>query len=216
MEYVFTEKDLRVIEIGWAAVLSFTLLFEHGVMVYEGIWSMRWSLPLQLCSLSGLLAIYTLLSGKKTVFLFLLFWGLSGGVHSIITPEMTLGDAPSFVIIYYIWHASVILVPIYFFKIKGWRLPKHSFLKVWGWSHVLWLLVGSIDWAIGANYMYVMEPPNVENPFVQGGFPNHLLVFELAGILHFGLIAILFKRWEHVLDNNELASLNPRQHQGPS
>ncbi len=193
---VLSPQSLRRFEIVWAWILTSCFLFENGAMVYTDAWSLQWSLPLQLCSLSGLLAIYSLFSNRSTFFPYLLLWGISGGFHSLITPEMTLGNEPAFIITYHIWHSSIIIIPIYLFSVREWSLPNRTFLKVFVGTNVLFVLVGLLDALIGANYMYVIEPPAVDNPFVQGGFPYHIIMFELAGIVHFGLIAFVFGRWQ--------------------
>lgn len=188
----YGQRSQRSIEKTWAFALLISLVLEHAYMISAGTWSAEWSLPLQMCSMSGLLAIYTLLTHNKTSYLFLLFWGFSGGIHSLLTPEMTLGSHVIYSITYYFWHTSIIVVPLYFFKVKGFGLSKRSFFTVWGWTHVVWVVIGFIDWGLSANYMYILEPPQVENPFVMGEFPYHLIGFEFAGILHFGLTALLF------------------------
>lgn len=47
---------------------------------------------------------------------------------------------------------------------------------------------------IGANYMYLMEKPAVPNPFFAGEWPWYLLVLEVALLLHFYVIYLLFRR----------------------
>ncbi|KAB2816553.1 TIGR02206 family membrane protein [Phaeocystidibacter marisrubri] len=194
-------RTQRNVERVWAFALLVSTAIEHLYMFSAGTWSTEWSLPLQMCSLSGLLAVYTLLTHNKTTYIFLLFWGVSGGLHSLLTPEMTLGSHAIYSITYYFWHASIIMVPIYFFKARRFGLSKRSFFKVWGWTHAVWIVVGLFDWGVGANYMYILEPPKVDNPFVMGGFPYHLIGFEFAGILHFGLTALIFgslsRRFNH-------------------
>ncbi|NVK05897.1 MAG: TIGR02206 family membrane protein [Flavobacteriia bacterium] len=182
----------RHFEIAWGAILFLMMGIEHFEMIRAGVWDLQYSLPLQMCSLSGFLLIFTLWFRNKWTYLFVLFWGVSGGLHSFLTPEHTLGGEPLFFWSYNLWHASIIIGPLYFFFIQKWGIPKRSFLKVFGYTHVVWIAVGLIDWEIGANYMYVLEPPAAENPFVVGKFPYHLIGFEIAGIIHFGLTAVIF------------------------
>ncbi len=190
----------RRFEIVWGVLLILSTSLEQITLMREGLWNMVYSLPLQLCSLSGLLVIFTLLTRNKWTYLFSLFWGISGGLHSFLTPEMTLGGEGLFFWTYHFWHASIIIAPLYFFLIQQWGVPKRSFLLVWGSTHLVWIAVGLIDWSLGANYMYVLAPPAVDNPFVQGVFPYHLIWFEIAGILHFGLLALLFTAWQRRFD----------------
>lgn len=182
----------RRVEISWGILLLVSLIVENLTMISSGSWSLEWSLPLHMCSMSGLLAIYTMFTGNRMAYLFLLYWGVSGGFHSLLTPEMTLGDSPVMSVVYYFWHTSIIVVPVYFFKVRGYGLERRSFWKVLGRTHIVWLFIALLDWAIGANYMYVLEPPVADNPFVINEFPYHLIGFEFAGILHFAVIALIF------------------------
>ncbi|NVK28170.1 MAG: TIGR02206 family membrane protein [Flavobacteriia bacterium] len=187
-------KQMRTAEKVWAILLLVSWVAEQVLLISTGNWDVSWALPLQLCSLSGLLAIFTLLTRNKWTYLFGLFWGLSGGLHSFLTPEMTLGGQGILFFTYLFWHASIVAVPLYFFFRHKWGIPKNAFLIVWGWTHFVWLAIGLLDYAIDANYMYVLHPPEVANPFVQGTFPYHLIGFEIAGILHFGLTHLIFRR----------------------
>lgn len=187
----YSADKQRLFERIWAYSLLSALAIEHVIMIMDGTWSVKWSLPLQMCSMSGLLAIYTLLTHNRRTYLFLLFWGISGGFHSMLTPEMTLGADPFFSFTYYFWHASIIIIPLYFFKVKGFGLKRTSFFSVWGWTHLVWLVVGLVDYGIGANYMYILHPPQVDNPFIFGDFPYHLIGFDIAGFLHFSILSLV-------------------------
>lgn len=186
--------NFRTFELVWGGLLLAMISVEHHTMIQTGVWHTSFSLPLQMCSLSGLLFIYTLWFRNKWTYLFVLFWGLSGGLHSFLTPEHTFGGQGLFFWTYNFWHASIMVGPLYFFFIQKWGLPKRSFITVWGLTHLVWVAIGLIDWALGANYMYVLEPPAADNPLIIGEFPYHLIGFEIAGFVHFGLVALLFSR----------------------
>ncbi|WP_170266398.1 YwaF family protein [Phaeocystidibacter luteus] len=191
-------KGMRSAEKVWALLLFLSWGLEQVVLIRTGNWDATWALPLQLCSLSGMLTIFTLITRNKWTYLFVLFWGISGGLHSFLTPEMTLGGQGVLFFTYIFWHSSIIAMPLYFFFQHKWGIPRNAFLIVWGWTHFVWLAVGILDYTIGANYMYVMEPPLVDNPFVQGAFPYHLIGFEIAGILHFGLTHLVFRKLQKI------------------
>lgn len=204
------KNNLSTFEKVWAFALILNFSYEQFTMINGGWWSLQWSLPLQMCSLSGMLTIITLLTKNKWTYLFVLFWGLSGGFHSFATPEMTLGGQGILFFTYYFWHASIIVMPMYFFFIKKWQVPKKAFWVVWGSTHLVWLVVGLIDYAVDANYMYVLRPPAVENPFIIGGFPYHLIGFDIAGFLHFGLISFAFRKIQRFYLPDAITSALPK------
>jgi uncharacterized membrane protein YwaF len=49
-----------------------------------------------------------------------------------------------------------------------------------------------MNYITGGNYMYLSEKPIVENPFVIGDWPWYIIGLELAGLLHFYLVYLLF------------------------
>jgi len=52
--------------------------------------------------------------------------------------------------------------------------------------------VGSINYLLGSNYMYLAIKPNVENPFLIGDWPYYIIGLELAVVLHAILVYLPF------------------------
>jgi hypothetical integral membrane protein (TIGR02206 family) len=178
-----------------------------GIHVYEikrGEWDQQSSLPLNLCSLSAILSGIVLLWKNQLAYEFLLFWGIPGATHSLLTPEMTLGREGWYGYDYYLSHAGIILSAVYLTLILNMRPRVYSWLKIFLYTQIVLIVVFVIDKLIHANYMYLVTKPSVDNPFVFGEWPWYILGFELAGILHFFIVYLVFQKkkfsfWKKIL-----------------
>ena len=179
---------------GFAMLLLMRELFFYGYLWYNDAFHLADSLPLHLCGISYLCSIFALYTLNASVFEFLLLLGIGGAVQSIITPEMTHGYSPYLFLDYYIAHATIILTPIYLYYVVGLRLRHRAFFRIWIVAHVLLFSVGITNYFLHSNYIYLCEPPKVDNPLVTGGFPYHLIGFEIFGTIHILLFYFIFSR----------------------
>ncbi len=184
------QKSLSI-KIGF--FLIFNACFIHIYQISIGEWNLQSSLPLNLCSISGILSGLALLFPGQRIFEFLLYWGIPGAFHSFMTPEMTLGNKGWYFYDYYLMHAGIFLSVIYMYHILKFRPRPNSWIWVFGWSQLLIVIVYVIDKMIGANYMYLVQKPVAHNPLIMGEWPWYILVFEFAGIIHVYVVYLIFK-----------------------
>ncbi|MEY3432397.1 MAG: hypothetical protein RL131_333 [Bacteroidota bacterium] len=168
-----------------ALLLLLNLVIENGYAISTGSWNHKQNLPLHLCGFSSLLGI-------ALMFRFNLFWaelfyffGLTGGIHSLLTPEFDLGKDGFFYYAYFISHGGLILVVAYLVIHQNLTLRKNSWLRAFVAIQILALGVGVFNYITGSNYMYLSTPPIVENPLIVGPWPWYILVFEALALLHF-------------------------------
>lgn len=186
----------------WLGVfLLFLSLSIHPYMAFKGNWVLESSLPLQLCSLSALLSGFIFFYRSQILFECLLYWGLAGAIHSILTPEMSLGDDNYLIFEYYAAHAGIILSALFLAIIHGEKPRKHSWLKVFGITQIVIIIIGTINYALDSNYMYLCKKPAVDNPFVIGDWPFYVIVLEIVGLAHFFLVYQGFRLFKHVHTN---------------
>ncbi|NOZ74983.1 MAG: TIGR02206 family membrane protein [FCB group bacterium] len=187
------EKMTRVIGI-------FLIFVAVGMQPYEmwvGKWTVQSSLPLQMCGISAWLSGFALLYKPMWIYYIVFYWGIPGAFHSLMTPEFTLGTQGIFFYEYYISHGGIILAALWATLILKRRPAEWSWLKMFAWTQLVLPVIGSINWLLDANYMYICKPPIVDNPFIVGQFPYHLIVLEFAALLHFMIVYAPFgiSRW---------------------
>jgi len=111
-------EGLKTFERVWGIALAALLLAKHVYLHQSGLWSVHENLELHLCGFSRILSIVLLISGARWAFYPLFFWGIVGGFHSLLTPELTGGDTPFMYAEYYIVHGGIIIIPLYFVWVR--------------------------------------------------------------------------------------------------
>ena len=183
-------KELLAKVIG--SVLIFRAIGVHFYWHHLGIWTIESSLPLHLCGLSAILSGIILFWRKQLAYECLYYWGLPGAFHSLLTPEFTNGTEGLLFFEYYLSHGGILLAALYLTLLLDMKPRKNSWWKIFFWSQLLIPIIGSINWLLYANYMYICNKPIVENPFLFGEWPWYFLGIELAAIIHFFLIYFPF------------------------
>lgn len=179
----------------WGVLLLLTFTATQLYLIANKRWQPSDSLPLQMCGMSNLLAIAALVWFWRPAFVPLLFWGIAGGIHSFLTPEITLGDHPLIVAEYFFSHASIMAAPWFLLRSGAFKLSATSWLHALLWNNLALLPIGLLNLLLNANYMYLCIKPLAENPFVVGDWPWYILGFEAAAIVHYFLLHLAFRRY---------------------
>ena len=146
-------------------------------------------LPLQLCSISGILAGVVVFYRKQILLEFLYFFGIVGFIHSILTPQFTGGTSTWNIFDYYVGHSMLFIVPIFLMMFYGFRLRKNAWWTSFIYLQLIVVIVSQANVIIGnnANYMYLAEAPIADNIFILQD-PYHILGFELAALAHYYIL----------------------------
>ena len=176
----------------FALLMTFEYIFIQSYFVYKGIWTPQDSLPFHLCRLMLFNTIILLFSRNQIAFELLLFIGMVGGLHSLMTPELTHGSDLVLLIDYFLVHGGLVAAPLYCLFVLGMRPRKMAWLKSFFYLQFFVVVVAIIDYLLGANYMYLAVKPEVNNPFLIGDWPYYIIGLELATLLHAFLVYIPF------------------------
>ena len=98
-------------KLNYAKIISFVLIFitltNHGRLILNGNWNISENLPLQLCSISNLIACTILFIPKnKTLFEFLFYAGIIGAIQAL-TPQINYYDDSYTDILSIVTHAKL-------------------------------------------------------------------------------------------------------------
>ena len=165
--------------------------------VSRGEFTWGGSLPIHMCGFSRLLIIGYFLLGKKWMGELVTFTGIAGGLQSLLTPEFTHGINAVYVFDYYINHASIIAVGLYIIYVHQQPLQRGAWLRNFWRIQLMAVVAVGANLLTGGNYMYLMEPPIVDNPLVitSETFPYmYVVFFELFAALNFLLIEVVLRR----------------------
>ena len=181
----------------YAKFLSFLMIllfiFNHTFLMILGKWEISKELPVHLCSISGLICCFIMFiprDKRQFLFEFLFYCGIIGGAQAILTPLLDdYGGYNYFYFQFFFKHAMIIAFPIYLRNNLGMKLTKFSWVKTFIALNVLMIILIQINNLLGSNYMYVNQPPAVDNPMVIGEWPTYLYWWEFFVLI---LILLLF------------------------
>ncbi|WP_043931616.1 YwaF family protein [Bacillus sp. EB01] len=181
--FLFREKlkgrHHRKIEVG-AAVSMVMMETLYNVWMYtNGVWRSMDSLPAGLCSISLILAVILLFTQSKAVYDVLLYTALLGATQALATPYLFF-DFPHFRFIHFFYtHLMIVLVPLYFTWVHGYRPTIWSVVKLFVFLNLLLPVVILINKLVGGNYMYLSHKPETASLLdFLGPYPWYIVSLE--------------------------------------
>ncbi|MFC0216218.1 TIGR02206 family membrane protein [Paenibacillus chartarius] len=181
---------IRFLLIGMLLVPELTL---YGWYTSERLWDLQYSLPLELCSMSLLLSIVMLFTRSRRLYEILYFAGIGGAMMAMLTPNL-LYPFPHFRFFhFFIAHIAIILAPLYMTWVEQYRPTWRSLGTAMLFLNVLLVIVGTADYVLEANYMFLRHKPGTPSILdVLGPYPYYLLVEELIAFAVFVLMLLPF------------------------
>ncbi|MBB5173684.1 TIGR02206 family membrane protein [Texcoconibacillus texcoconensis] len=187
-------KDLRKVEI----VVALSLIGMEGLyhlwLFFIGSWDLRYSLPLELSSISVILAVLLLLFRKRIIYELLFFVGIAGALQALLTPVLTYGF-PHFRYVHFFYtHMMVIWVALYFTWVVGYRPTIRSVFKSLIFLNILLPIVWFTNSWAGGNYMFLQTKPESPNLLdFLGPHPWYIISLEIVALVLFLLLWLLFR-----------------------
>jgi len=161
-------------EVGWWIFLAATGATEA---------ELGSALPIQLCDAAIFIAAFALVLRTQLLVEITYFWGLAGTIQAVITPDLPQ-HFPAFPYFqYYVAHGGIVLAALFLVVGLG-RWPRRdSVLRVLVITVAFTLLVGAIDAATGADYMYLRSKPGSATLLdLLGPWPWYLAWAALIGV----------------------------------
>ncbi len=150
----------------------------------------KYSLPLQLCDLAAMAAVWALWSYSSTAFALTYFWGLTLTSQAFISPELSGPDFPSLQFLaFFGMHSLVLWAAIYLTWGVGlrpdWRGYRIALAVTIGWAVVMF----AFNRVAGTNYGFLTTKPVVRSLLdVLGPWPWYLLSALVLGAAAWALI----------------------------
>lgn len=162
-------------------ILMFSSIYSPLRSYLSGNWNIATDLPLHLCGISALIcSVLPFLKRKQALFDFVFYTGIIGGIMSMLTPQMNSFDGSQFAYLeYYVRHSIILVMPIFLLQNYGMELSRKSMINTFLNLNILLIIIMPFNFHVGGNYMYLAEPPQVNNPLVIGEWPYYVLWFEV-------------------------------------
>ncbi len=174
--------------------LLFDLFFFQFALFYMGSWDIHWALPLQYCTIMEFCAALVLITRWQWLYEVVLFLGMIGPIQALIAPGLPY-EGNYFFYEFYISHSSSIFVPIFLTIVERMR-PRRG---AWWRSAFAFTLLASLIFCFNllthSNYMFLMEKPPLEHPFLKiGTWPFYLILWFTVLLSWSFLVQLLFWR----------------------
>jgi hypothetical integral membrane protein (TIGR02206 family) len=180
-----TRTRLRI-RVGLAVSLAALDLAFLWFAVAEGRLSWWEFLPLQLCDLAVFLAIYALLFLSPLAYELVYFWGGAGTLIALLTPDLRSGFPSWDFFFFFALHGAVVAAVIVLTAGFGLRPRRGAPWRVLAITNAYALVVGLVNFATGANFLYLREKPAAGSLLDWlGPWPVYILAAEVVALLFF-------------------------------
>jgi hypothetical integral membrane protein (TIGR02206 family) len=161
----------------------FMLALEASYFLYmitAGRWSVEIGLPLHMCDITMILGGILLIYRRQGIFEFVFFWGIGGAFHALLTPKFMVSDQGFWFYNFYVYHGLIILAPLWAIFNFNMDLRKYAMWRVIAYSHIFIPVVGSLNYFLGTNYMFLNKAPEIDSPFVFQTFPLNIIGIQVG------------------------------------
>jgi len=140
--------------------------------------------PLNLCDLALLAAVWALVSLQPRACILVYFWGLGGSVHALLTPDLTTPFPGFWWFQFFMTHTGIVLSAVYLTATNRVQPTIRSVVWIWLITNGYMAIIVFINWRYGTNFGYLAEKP--AHPSLldyMGPWPYYLLAIEAIGTL---------------------------------
>ena len=164
--------------------------------VVTGTWSARDSLPLALCDAALVLpAIVCWLPRWQLGVELTYFWGLTGTLQAVLTPDLSTPFPHLAFIQFVVGHLGIVVAALYLVVGLGLEPRRGSVPRVFAITAAYTACVGVVDALTGGNYMYLADrPAHASLLSVLGPWPWYL---ASAAVVAFTMLLVLDAPFHH-------------------
>src|SRR5690625_4400847 len=179
-------KIIRI-TVGWFLIISRISLDIW--YIHTGMWDIRTSLPLELCSIASLACGIMLLTKSQRLFEVFYFIAIGGAIQAILTPDLLFGFPQYRYIQFFADHGMLILAPLIMIWLYNYTITLTSVLKAFLTINAIAAVVFIINIFISSNYMFLMHKPSSASLLdLLGPYPYYLLSLEAITLAVFFIL----------------------------
>ena len=183
-------KQVILQTIGYLVVFN-EIVFQ-AYMVYYGIWSLKTSLPMEMCYLSALLIpIYSKNHHLRLLKTWFFFAGFGGSLFAFINTNLSEMEHIYVSIHYFFAHGLVIFVMLSIVA-DGYRPKWEDYFIAIKWTTVLVVFIILTNLVLDSNYMFTFEKPaGVNFTLLMPDWPYYFLIMLCIGLSFYTLMMIV-------------------------
>jgi hypothetical integral membrane protein (TIGR02206 family) len=171
---------------------GFTIAYVRAI-AREGPISVWDLVPLHLCDFAILVAVFALATRHPAACELLYFWGGTGTLLAMLTPDLRQGWPDWRFIVYFGLHGTVVVAAALVVFGLGRRPLPGAAVRAWLLTNAYAAVVAIVDGVWGMNFLYLREKPWAPSPLDWlGPWPVYILGVEVRALMLFVLLALPF------------------------
>lgn len=177
------------------AIILILSEFSLHIWLWEiGDWTVQYSLPFHLSSISVILSAALLLTKNYSLFEFTYFAGIGSAIQAIITPDLSAYTFPHFRYIhFFLSHGGIVIANLFFVFVEKYKPTFKSVWKAFMYLNLYTFFVFLLNYFVKGNYMFISEKP--VNPSIidfLGPWPFYILPLEGIALISFFILYLPF------------------------
>lgn len=179
------------------AVGLLILVAGLGFVAVEAVLGTSWRFiaPLHLCDIAVFVGALALFTRKQLPFELLYYWGMTGTLLAMLTPELAEDFPHHRFLFYFAQHGSLVVGAVFLVVGLNMRPQKWSALRAWLCLNLVALGVGLVDYLFAVNFLYLRHKPAVATPLDWfGPWPWYLIACEGLALTLFYMLSLPFAR----------------------
>lgn len=186
---------------GWAAAAARALalvvlaayLTDHVVAAARGIWSVRIYLPLHLSDAATIAAVLALWTGHWRLVELTYFWGLTGALQAMLTPDLGQAFPDVLFFTYFVTHGGVVVAALLLVAGSGITPRPGAVGRAFAATAAFAAAAAAGTVATGGNYMFLRRKPSDSLLDLLGPWPWYIAAAGLLALAMFALLAAPFR-----------------------
>lgn len=158
-------------------------------------WTIEYSLPLHLSSISLILSAVLLINRSYKLFEFTYFAGVGSALQAMLTPDISMYTFPHFRYVhFFISHGGIVVANLFMIFVESYRPTWKSVWRAYLYLNIYAALIFVLNLTIKGNYMFISEKP--VNPSILdylGPWPYYLIPLEFIAIVTFIILYLPFR-----------------------
>jgi hypothetical integral membrane protein (TIGR02206 family) len=185
----------RTIQLALAGALAIVEIAWYANSIAIGRVRPPHGLPLELCNVVALLAIYVLLRPRPCALELLYYLGIAGSGMALLTPNVGTPFTPFTVAAFFLTHGGVVAATLFLVWSGALRPRPRSWLTAWLVVNGYAAAVGLFDLAFGMNYMFLCRKPEAPTLLdLLGPWPVYIVAGEGVALILFAALYLPFRR----------------------
>lgn len=174
----------------WLVLIN-EILFQIS-MIYYGSWSIKISLPFEMCYISAILIpVYSRNRSSRLLKNWFYFAGFGGSFFAFLNTNLSELSQIYFSIHYFFAHGLVVFV-MFTIVIDGFRPKWSDFFQAVQWTSILVAVMFVVNFTLGSNYMFTFQKPKGVNfTVLMPEWPYYFIIMIIIGLIFYLILMLI-------------------------